>query len=183
MVGLIPRGQPWAQQPPASEPLERSNRLASSALVLVNGPRVHGTPAVRLAPLRGTPQLGVCRFGTGASFTSSAAQSFTAGTARSILAAEDFTIEVLCAMTAVPSLAGFFGTEYPGVIGGATRALIGFGGGSNRNIGSGLGNANAARHIQIHFLIGEAHACAGFQHGEDHGKPVAVPTHHCASRG
>lgn len=134
MVGLIPRGQPWAQQPPASEPLERSNRLASSALVLVNGPRVHGTPAVRLAPLRGTPQLGVCRFGTGASFTSSAAQSFTAGTARSILAAEDFTIEVLCAMTAVPSLAGFFGTEYPGVIGGATRALIGFGGGSNRNI-------------------------------------------------
>lgn len=73
------------------------------------------------------------RLGIGASF-SGGADRLSFGPVPILASADPFSVEVLCSVTAVPSLAGFYGTRFISGDQGYARSLIAFGGGSNRNI-------------------------------------------------
>ena len=63
------------------------------------------------------------------------AHSYNLDAPRTYSGSEGFSVEVLCAITAAPSLSGFMAVGTPGTtVNGAIRGLIAYSGGSNRNI-------------------------------------------------
>jgi hypothetical protein len=84
----------------------------------------------KVLSLTGSGLIAPSRYnGVGVSFTASGNNYYSATIPDGVASAAPFTIEVLCAITAAPALAGFFG-----LIGGSIHGLIAYGGGSNRNI-------------------------------------------------
>ena len=133
------RYQQWTRQPPptdypdaakaASDSLEivffggRYVRLANSTTFLA-GPAAVGS---------GTPSIQGSPWGLGARFAGGG-ERYDLTTSASLSATEGFTIEVLCSVTSVASLSGFFCNRGPASVTGTVRGLIGYSGSNNRNI-------------------------------------------------
>lgn len=81
----------------------------------------------------GSPSFAGSSVGVGPAFSGGGLARFRGQAVPDLSGA--FSLEVLCAITAAPSLAGFFSVGYDdGLSAGSGRGLIAFGGGSNRNI-------------------------------------------------
>lgn len=121
--------KPWD-----SQPQEAVNLLPDSSAAVAQYGRLAAQPGgvFGLAVAAGSPSIAAGCAGIGPTF-SGGAQRFSFGSAPAMDGAEPFTIEVLCAVTSVPWLSGFFNAG-SGASSGARRALIAFTGTNNRNI-------------------------------------------------
>jgi hypothetical protein len=123
----------WTRQPqyPASVDAQLANNQGLVYLSWRDSLIARGDQR-RIFSRVGTTGLAGGLGGIGPTFTASGANRFSAPATGSFLASDPFTIEVLCAITATPSLGGFAGLA--GVVNRRTRGLISFGGLNNRNI-------------------------------------------------
>ena len=122
---------PWTDQP--QETVTVSPEWASLLDVAHVGSGVvrRGATSGYLLDPVGSPSISPGITGIGPTFAGGR-QSFSLGDVGA-MDTGPFTIEVLCAITAAPALAGFFSSHNAGANGSA-RGLIAYGGGSNRNI-------------------------------------------------
>lgn len=131
---------PWDRQPVGSVPVNWASPAAKGLEVLVyGGVAVTKTKTVALTVTTGSPVVGTGIAGIGPRFTSGQ-QRFSAGSGPVLSGSEGFTLEVLCAITAAPSLSGFFASDFGSA--GSARGLLAFSG--TRNIYFWGGGADLA---------------------------------------
>lgn len=126
--------RPRGLSPDGAYAVDWQHPLSRDLAAIVFG-RYAATQTSRLLSLTpsGSASVASGRLGVGASFSGGGAR-LSFGPVPILAAAAPFTVEVLCAVTAVPSLAGFYGTQFSTGAVGYARSLIAFGGGLNRNI-------------------------------------------------
>jgi len=90
--------------------------------------------AVKSLSITGSAAIGAGAGGVGPTFASSGANRFTSPTSVTFPQTQGFSIEVLCAVSASASLAGYFAMRQGTSPNGNSRGVMSFGGGSNRNI-------------------------------------------------
>lgn len=145
---------PRTQQPPPYTPLDATSPINDALCVLVyggaqarlRGPVVSGidvrTGQEPLQLVTGSPVIRPHQDGFGPVFAGGG-QQYSAGLVGDVGGTGPFTIEVLVRITSAPVLSGFFGL--PPISGdGAGRAILAYGGGSNKNIFFWGGSADLA---------------------------------------
>jgi hypothetical protein len=129
MPGLILPSQ-WTSQPQVAAGVNWANPLARG-LAYLNWKDTLLQREKPFTPMSvsGSANIGASVVGLGPSFATSGGNRYSAALSTSVPGTEPFTLEVLCAVTASPSLGGYFA-----LYDAFARGLISFGGGSNRNI-------------------------------------------------
>lgn len=116
---------PWTRQPQSQTNVDWGNPLARELVFLTSvGTAYTKNGTQHLTVSAGSPFIGSGVAGRGPQF-SGGQQAYSIPSVATNAAAQGFTLEVLCAVTSVPSLAGFVGTSF--VTGaGKARGLICF---------------------------------------------------------
>ena len=126
--------RPWTSQPPAQTGIAPA---AWSGLVIAQSAdeSITSSGSSRAVVEAGSPGIGVGPGGRGLVFSGGAQTFKSQQLCGDVSAAQPFSIEVLCAITACPSLSGFAGLRNPAAFpAGSTRTLIGYSGANSRNI-------------------------------------------------
>ena len=133
-MAWTPRKTVWTRQPQRLVSLSKTEPTASGVLALASGQYGYSNQErVPLSVAAGTVTIGAPGIaGTGFRFSGGGGNAATMPFAGVLSGSQAFTIEILCAITAAPVLAGMAGLS--GGSSSTSRSLIAYTGGASRNI-------------------------------------------------
>lgn len=132
---IVTSKRKWNRQPQVPARINVTNSLTRDLLYVQNGRYGTTKPGVIIpTSISSGVSIGACSGGSGYTFSGGAKSVIYPSLPGNIGASDPFSIVVYCAVTASPSLAGYFGVgTYIGAPG-ADRALLSYQGTNNRNI-------------------------------------------------